>query len=250
MRLLRSLSAGIAVLALASSSAADFAVPGLSLDREDLADLDIKCDDFIDCGSDLRALRLGAPAQVKGAKEPNASVAPVSDILGRFKGVVAPGNLFPSPIGGPYSSVSFSGGPGTLIPPMASGFIRHITNVPSVYVGVYVQALLYEPDQVKRKETSKESRALLKQKSHVGFRWGTTSNGLPGKTSFDTIKKCKAQAEIRQKKADLGKTYKMKVRCSGNDPDVAAIKARVADILGKKASGFDLHGSVDAPTPP
>ncbi len=244
MTRLRALSLGLAFLLGAPAASADLSAPGLSLDRDDLRDLDIQCPNITACGSDLRNLQLGAPANVKGAKDPGTTE---SSLLGRFKGVVAPGNIFPSAIGRP-AYVGYYGGPGTLIPPLASGFVRHITDVPSVYIGNFVQALLYEPDQIKRKETRKESRALLKQKSHVAFRWGQTSAGrATSSPDFAFVEKCKAQAEIRQRKSDDSKTYKFKLRCSGNDKSVSEIKDQLELLFGKRRSGFDLENTVAAP---
>jgi hypothetical protein len=215
---------------------------GLAIDHPDLRDV------YVGCPACSNTAIPGSHVDIKGAANGNA----VGDVQGRFQGGVVQAqprvNFFinsvyphPSRTGWDSSEV-----PGTLAPPFASGALFLLTAT-SPRSGPFLQALLYEPDQVKRKTSAKQSSITLKQKGSVAIRQGHASSSYNG-TSVTTTKipDCKAQATIKFAEADFTATYKMKLRCSGKSAEVADLKQDLAQYFGGKAkNGFDLSGETD-----
>lgn len=228
-----------AVLLIAALPGVAHAVdaPGLGLDNPGLQDLD------------LGRYGLGFVASVKGARL--ASSPASSDVAGAIKigKLDDPRNLyvgFPSPYG---NAPTFAAGlSSTLVPPFAAGAVLHATNGPATQ-GPFVQAIIYEPDEVKRKGASGEkSRIQLKQKSYVAIRFGrfggTGLNYIPNPTTIFgglQVEACRAQAEITNNpKKTPPIAAKFKVKCSGKSTEVQRVKAALEAVLGKAKSGFDL----------
>jgi hypothetical protein len=233
---MRSILLGL-LIAVVPGTALAVDVPGLGLDNPGLTD-----------GGFGNYAGLGSAAAVKGAK----TGSEISDVIGRLRG----GQLAHTPRHLDYRFPTFSGAvpisgsqlDATLVPPFALGAVGHVTYVePSGSYrrqGPFVQAIVYEPDQVKRKAgPGTKSRLQLKQKSHLAFRFGQfggTGNGYPIFLSRGVqIRDCRALFDV---KVDPGKggTAKMKVKCSGKSAGVEDLKNRLGLILGKKKSGFDL----------
>jgi hypothetical protein len=207
-------------------------VPGLGLDQPGL--------------DDLRFGRygLGETALVKGGPNGNAT----SELVGRLGAGHMPRS---SPrqlgYGFPHTSndnrnTAYSFLNATLIPVFAKGAVGHATSGGSS--GPFVQAVIYEPDQVKRKGADgAKSRLQIKQKSYVAVRFGRFK-GTAGADSVSggfQVEACKAQVDVKNdpKKSPPG-TAKMKFKCSGNSGDVQRIKQALDAIFGKPKNGFDL----------
>jgi hypothetical protein len=194
----------------------------------------------------------GRVVSVKGQKDPKYANT-TSHVRGFLKAGVpeSPAKLyatFPTSYGntGTGSPPTLTN---TLIPTHAAGIAGHITNTSSGGIGPMLQAIIYEPDQVKRKGSGRDgakSRLQIKQKSHVAFRFGRFRGTfeIPMVSGGITAEKCKAQVDIKRdpNKSPPGRS-KFKVKCSGSDPEVMRIKARLLEIFKKNRSGFDLDGT-------
>ncbi len=213
---------------------------GLGLNHPELRDL------FVSCPGCADTAVPGAPASVKGAQN---GYAPGS-VFGRFQGGV-PDNqprvsvYIDSRYPNSGSSPRWTSGdlPGTLLPAFASGGLALVQST-SPYSGIFLQALLYEPDQVKRKTTAKQSSIKLKQNGSIAIRRGTFfSTYQASSVSVLALPDCKAQADIKLSEVSLVANYKMKLRCSGKSTEVESLKQDLAEFFGgKPKNGFDLKG--------
>ncbi len=188
----------------------------------------------------------GYYALVKGAKNGTST----SSVMARMKAghLGGPRPLsygFPTSSGSTPVASSFLSS--TLVPPFAAGIIGHVATNPSYSpTGPFLQGIIYEPDQVKRKGApGGKARIQLKQKSYLAFRFGQFQGSGMGASPLEggvIAAKCKGSADV---KIDPSKTpqgsAKLKVKCSGNDTEVVRIKERLAEIFGKNKSGFDLN---------
>ncbi len=223
-------------------------VPGLGLDNPGLPDLRFG-------GS----YGFGRKVDVKGANNPKESygVTAVSQFRGRLLGGVIEGPQFlnyaiPTTVSG-TTATSYTGLSSTLVPVFALGAVAHATNTSFGTYGPFLQATIYEPDQVKRKG-GKKPRVQLKQNSYLAFRWGQFSgSGLGGLKNLSgglVVPDCKGQADFRQaptkNPATVKLSGKMKVKCSGKSAEVQEIKGLLQNIFGKSRSGFDLAGAYSA----
>lgn len=135
-------------------------------------------------------------------------------------------------------------GTSTLLPPFANGALFATTFESGGFrSGRWMQALLYEPDQVKKSTSPSGSKLILKQKGSLGFRVGSFS-GTGFNASVNTVFKapgCKAQANFATKtKAKTG-VYKFKVRCGNRTPEEQFVRVQLEALFGKPRGGFDLQ---------
>lgn len=232
-----------AVLAMGMTAAlpahAQLAAPGLGLDRDDL------------------------PRVAWGGQIPIKGLKPQSDYpaMGFMLGGVGYGvnELVMLCTYNCINPASDSVLPETLLPPFVSGYIAiGIGGLGGGNLGFGAQ--IFEPDQLKRKATSKESRAQLKQKDFVAiFLRGQYTLG--GATSYfmGVVEGCKAQAELRDTIPSDVRTGKFKVSCKKDALDEALqdiglannSSSELARLLGlaglKKKTAFDLQGQQFVP---
>ncbi len=234
---------------LPSGASAQLDVPGLALDHPELSDLQVGVS-YGSSGSPYG--HLGAPASVRGVKP-----AGTGTVVGHLKAGQVPKTsylLFPalptSPYGGNTAKEYYLP---TLMPPFAAGAVGQL---PSTGSGPFVQAILYEPDQVKRTgRPAARSKLLLKQKSYLAFRLGQfTSGGVPNPISGAVVvPSCKATAVLRRDAADLdgdNTQATMKVACGGSSTQAQRIKDALEVVFGKPAKGFKLEVAFDSELPP
>ncbi len=200
--------------------------PGALLDREDL-----------DTDGRLFASASGAwgiTASVKGVK--NAAGVQTSYIAGGIAGGDPgryPGAWF---LGDSPSSRYY---PSTLMPPFAHGSVLHQKGV-SPATGIFVKALLYQPDQVKRITTASGSKLLLKQKGSVAFRTGNWSNDTPSTVSSFQAPACRAQANFSRKNKDGANLYRFKVTCGSQGSPEQQVRDALAGVFGENRNGFSV----------
>ncbi len=204
------------LLATAGAARAQISAPGLGLDRPDLGEA------FVFRSSpDLPGyLGWAIPGQFQSLGPASPGYSPSGTVLLAFQGGAAPVGVplsgvlpvFPIPPRSP-SSASYLN---TLLPPFASG-AWVLFGYPDALI---VSAYLYEPDQVKRKQTAQGPRSLLKQKDYVALRVGSFSPSSyvlqPATTVLGPIQGCKASADVRG--SSFGgptPTVKMQVTCRG-----------------------------------
>ncbi len=237
---MRALLLGLLV-SLPCGGAHAFDLPGLGLDNPGLADLSFG-----------NYQGFGAVAAVKGARTGYLT----SEVIGRLRAGQFPATgrpldyRFPTYSGAvPLGSTSQLSD--TLVPPFALGVVGLVTyfdtNIGRMF-GPFVQAVVYEPDQVKRKGgPGEKARLQMKQNDYLAFRFGQfrgTGFGYPQTLSRGIqIADCKAQVDI---KSDPIKDApaKMKVKCSGKSAAVEDLKNRLGLILGKPKSGFSLTAKI------
>ncbi len=214
-------------------------LPGLQLDHPALADHVWFDDPF------------GVAAEIKGGN--NAPVdGPKSGVISEVLGFIQAGQPdYPVfaytgfPTTSPFTTGVTAASTSTLLPAFAAGAIVHATS--SNVAGPFLQAVLYEPDSVKRTgSNARKSRTLIKQKSYLAFRFGQFAGsgfgGIFGSSVSGgvVLKECKGQLDLRRDAAKGTESARMKVRCSGKSPEVEAVKGRIGTILGKPKNGFDL----------
>ena len=197
---------------------------GLGLDHPGLTDV------FVGCPACADTAAIGVTASVKGAQ--NGSNP--GSVIGRFQGGVVPNQARVSfYIGSANPNSSNTGwtsgdSPGTLAPPFASGALFRVYNTGPL-TGPFLQALLYEPDQVTRKTSANKSSIKLKQNGSVAIRQGSVySSYFASGVSVTKIQDCKAQAEIKFSESEGSAKYKMKLRCSGKSAAVRTAKTVMA----------------------
>ncbi len=234
------------VLAAVPGAAQAIDVPGLGLDNPALEDVHFDASGFF-----------GRIARVKGVDnafdyEPGRDYA-----FGYMKAGQLPRlphryvfYTFPTEFGSHTPSTSKLSQ--TLVPIFAHGMVGKVdleTGIGPNRFGPFLQAIVYEPDQIKRKGAPGEkTRLQFKQKSWVAVRLGRfNGSGHPfGITSLSgglQIEGCRAQVDLRNdpsKTAPTG-TAKMKVKCSGKGNEVQRVRNKLEEILGKAKSGFDLN---------
>ncbi len=219
------------VAALIPSGVHAIDVPGLGLDHPGLED------HFFGFYGDL-----GRYAYVKGAPTGSAP----SGLLGHLKVVQMPRAAYALSYGWPWASSDILSS--TLVPVFAAGAVGHNTGGGGYLRGPFAQAILYEPDHVKRKGgPGEKSRLQLKQKSYLAFRFGQfagTGGGVADTISATVVlESCKAQVDSRNdpsKPAPTG-SARMKVKCSGKGAPVQSVRDRLGAIFGKSKSGFEVR---------
>jgi hypothetical protein len=224
-------------LLLAPTAAhAQLAAPGLGLNRPDLYD------EWWDLDGPL-----GYPVGVKGAPKTSGGLPALDGFL---RGAVHPnvdtggasGTTPPwqTAYDGPVS-ISSLGLSQTLVPPYASGVVMAAAST-----GPGIQAMLFEPDDVKRKLTKKGSSTQLKQKDQVGFRFlNKTSPSSYSPYPRFTASGCKAQVKFETALDWNSGRGRMKVKCSNKSDNAEDVLGRLEEIFGKKRSGFDLDQKWD-----
>ncbi len=233
----------LAILALACAptlARAVVDVPGAALDNPGVQDLHVGF-----------YYRLGRVAEVKGAPPPNS----VSDVRGNIKGgfvnqgvqwdTVFPYFVPPEP--SPIGALA-------LPLPVAQGAVGINTTALNPGDGLFLQAIIYEPDQVRRKgDGTKSAQVKIQQKKHVAVRWGrflgsgqniSQEQSIGGGTRYED---CRAQLDLKRRANKTPDTVaRFKFKCSGNSPEVQQIKMLLTTIFGKSRNGFDLTNSFSA----
>lgn len=216
-------------LLLPVGASAQLAAPGLGLNRPDLLD------EF----AGATPYYLGEPAVLKGAE-------PVTFTFGQRVGRIR-GGVWPQTVSSLLNPASiFTGLTGnllsdTLLPPFASG--AAVRDAGSK--GSFALASLFEPDQIKRSGKDGKSRLQLKQKNHVGIRFGNWSGASMTYNTygnFGAVPGCKAQADFRWDANKGEGRRRFKLRCKGDDPGVGALADWLeAQLLLKPKAQFDLE---------
>jgi hypothetical protein len=227
-----------AALILVPAAARALDVPGLGLDREDLEDLYVG------------RYGLGAPAIVKGA--PNGWET--GSVRGAVKGGQLPRtdfslyNAFPAGSTASYDTSSHASSViVTLAPAFAAGVIGRVDSA-SKHSGRFVQAIIYEPDRVKRStQAGGRTRIQIAQRSHLAFRFGQfQGTGFrPGRIAGGLLARgCKAAVDLRRdSRKEPDTRIRMKVRCRGGEAKTQRVKDEVNAILGRNGNGFDVSAS-------
>ncbi len=230
--MLRSALVALALLLTPALSHAQIAAPGLGLNRPDLQD------NFWGPSTGL-----GSWLYVKGAKETTGGD---QSMYGYLRGGVHPnlasGPTRPTWVSSAPASISSQGLSSTLLPPFATAvLIPYATNVPAL------RAMLFEPDDVKRKANAKGSTLTLKQKDYVGFQlfqrlgsFDSFSSGSPF-----SARGCKGQVKIEDVTDWSSGRARVKVKCSNKSAEAQTVLDRLLLIWGKKKSGFDLDRKWD-----
>ncbi len=227
----------LCALLLPSAATAQIAAPGLGLDRPDVDDV------F------LTGLAAGPPAFYIGVAIPGYyAYVDGPQVLQIFQGGVmangaGAGAALTFPIATSLQTQNVL--TNTLLPPFATGALAGFDGS-TVLV---VSAFIFEPDQVKRSQSSKGGRVKLKQKDSVGFRVGRFGVGtylLYSTASTDffnpgPVQGCKGAADIR---ATDPPRVKMQVSCRGAAGKV--LKESIARELGLRG-GFKLNGEFQSP---
>ncbi len=133
-----------------------------------------------------------------------------------------------------------------LVPSWAKGAVGVRTS-PTFLVGPFVQAIIYEPDRVKRtKGFQTKGKATLKQNSWVAVRWGIFSgdsrtSAISGAARYEA---CKASFDLKFSPQKTPPAQaRMKFKCSGNDPATKEIKDVLEGLFAKRTSGFEVRAS-------
>jgi hypothetical protein len=135
------------------------------------------------------------------------------------------------------------------MPPFANGALVHVTSTYSSAKGDFVQALLYQPDQVKRSTSSSGSKLLIKQKGSVGFRIGTW-DGTGGDSNLHTVIQapgCKGQASFVTKTKAKSSVYKFKMSCGKKDPKDQQVRDALEAFFGTPRNSFSLFRDTSKP---
>jgi hypothetical protein len=225
---IRTFLIGLATLLLPAAAGAQLAAPGLGLNRPDFFD------DFAGSSS----YYLGQEALLKGVKT-------VTFTYGRRVGAIQ-GGVWPQTAGSALNPASIITGLGgttlssTLLPPFASGAAVRDNGGN----GSFIRAMLFEPDQVKRKGKNGKFRLTLKQKKYVGIKRGAWTNPAMTYNTYSNmgaVEGCKAQADFRWDENKGEGSRRFKVSCKSG-PGADSIADYFENQLGLKPKAkFDLE---------